>query len=119
VPHEKVLAPGSRIILSTGWEREFGTERYFTDFPSITQEAARYLAARRLRLIGMDLPTPGRDFFEIHHILLANDVEMVIVESLANLDKLPEQFTFVGFPLNFTGRDGSPIRAVAIVDEQN
>ena len=83
----------------------------------MTQAAARYLASRRLRLIGMDLPTPGRDFFEIHHILLARDVEMVIVESLANLDKLPDEFTFIGFPLNFADRDGSPIRAVALVEE--
>ena len=39
----------------------------------------------------------------------------MIVEGLTNLDQLPERFTFVGFPLNIKGRDGSPIRAVAIV----
>ncbi len=41
----------------------------------------------------------------------------MIVEGLANLERLPERFTFVGFPLNIKGRDGSPIRAVAIVDD--
>lgn len=111
--HEKWLTPGARILVATGWEREFGTERFFTDFPSMTQDAARYLASRKLRLIGMDMPTPGRDFYEIHHALLG--VEMVIVESLANLHALPDEFTFIGFPLNFAGRDGSPIRAVALV----
>ena len=35
-------------------------------------------------------------------------------ELTANLDKAPDAITFIGFPLNFTGRDGSPIRAVAI-----
>jgi kynurenine formamidase len=44
-------------------------------------------------------------------------VEVVIVEGLTNLEKLPERFTFAGFPLNIEGRDGSPIRAVAIVDD--
>ena len=117
-PHERHLTAGARIVFETGWHREFGTARFFTDFPSMTQEAARYLASRRLRLIGMDTPTPGRDYFEIHHTLLADDVEMVIVESLANLDLLPDEFTFVGFPLHFAGGDGSPIRAVALVDEQ-
>lgn len=116
--HERHLTAGARVIIATGWERQFGGPHYFTDFPSMTQEAARYLASRRLRLIGMDLPTPGRDFFEIHHILLAGDVEMVIVESLANLDKVPDDFTFIGFPLNFAGRDGSPIRAVALVEKE-
>ena len=114
---ERFLTPGARILFETGWQTEFGTPRYFTEFPSMTQEAARYLASRKLRLIGMDTPTPGRDYYEVHHILLAKDVEMVIVEGLANLDQLPdEEFTFIGFPLNFAGRDGSPIRAVAVVE---
>ena len=77
-------------------------------------EAGRYLASRRIRLLGMALPTPGRQWLELHHILLAKDVEMVLVEALANLDALPDEFTFIGFPLNFKGRDGSPIRAVAL-----
>ena len=116
--HEALLKPGARILLSTGWESEFGTERYFSDFPSMTQEAAQYLASRKLRLIGMDLPTPGRDYFEIHHTLLGHGVEMVIVESLANLAALPDdsEFTFIAFPLNFVGGDGSPVRAVALLD---
>jgi kynurenine formamidase len=63
----------------------------------------------------MDTPTPGRDWYEVHHILLARDAEVVVVEGLTNLDQVPERFTFSGFPLNFKGRDGSPIRAVAIV----
>ncbi|MEA3209025.1 MAG: arylformamidase [Chthoniobacter sp.] len=113
--HEAVLAPGARVVINTGWSREFGTARFFEDFPSMTQEAARYLAGRKLRLIGMDMPTPGRDYYEIHHTLLAPEVEMVIVESLANLDELPDEFTFIGFPLRFAGGDGSPIRAVAVV----
>ena len=114
--HEQHLTEGARILFETGWQSEFGSARFFTDFPSMTQEAARYLASRKLRLIGMDTPTPGRDYYEVHHILLAKEVEMVIVEGLANLDKLPdEEFTFIGFPLNFEGRDGSPVRAVGVV----
>lgn len=115
--HEALLQPGARILLNTGWFREIGTALYFTEFPSMTQDAAKYLASRQLRLIGMDMPTPAKDYYEVHHTLLAKEVEMVIVESLANLDALPDdrEFTFIGFPLNFAGRDGSPIRAVAVV----
>lgn len=117
VAHESVLNAGARILINTGWFREIGTDRFFTEFPSMTQEAARYLASRKLRLIGMDMPTPSKDYVEVHHTLLAREVEMVIVESLANLDALPDdkEFTFIGFPLNFAGRDGSPIRAVAML----
>lgn len=113
-PFEAHLKPGAKIILNTGWHRQFGTPRFFEDHPSLTPDAARFLASRRIRLLGMDLPSPGKDWLELHRILLAKDVEMVLVESLANLDALPDEFTFIGFPLNFRGRDGSPVRAVAL-----
>jgi kynurenine formamidase len=112
--HETHLGPEAKILIDTGWHRRFGRPEFFTAFPSLTLDAARYLAARRIRLLGLDIPTPGKQWLELHHILLARDVEIVVVESLANLDALPDTFTFAGFPLNFAGRDGSPIRAVAI-----
>jgi kynurenine formamidase len=113
--HQAFLRPASRVILNTGWHREYGTERFFEDYPSLTKEAAEYLASRKLRLLGMDLPTPGRESYDIHHALMAKEVETVLIESLANLDAVPESFTFIGFPLHFAGGDGSPIRAVALV----
>lgn len=115
-PHESLLQPDAKIIYETGWHRQFGQENYFSEFPSLTQEAARYLASRKIRMLGMDTPTPSRDWYEVHHILLSKDAEIVVVESLANLHLAPDQFTFCGFPLNFQGKDGSPIRAVAIVN---
>jgi arylformamidase len=111
---EHLLTPGARIIYETGWHREFGQPHFFDDFPSLTQDAAHYLIARRIRLLGMDTPTPSRDWLEVHRILLGRPAEVVVVESLAHLDQLPDQFTFIGFPLLFTGRDGSPIRAVGL-----
>jgi arylformamidase len=115
--HEKLLTPNAKILFETGWSKHFGTEGFFENFPSMTQDAARYLVSRKIRLIGMDTPTPGKDWYEVHHILLEKPAEMVIVEALANLDQLPEEFTFIGFPLHFKQGDGSPIRAVALVNE--
>ena len=112
-PFEAKLTPGARIVYETGWHREYGQPNYFTDFPSLTQDAATYLAGRRIRLLGMDTPTPGRDYYEVHHILQQKPAQIVIVESLANLDQLPENFLFIGFPLRLENGDGSPIRAVA------
>lgn len=112
-PYEHLLLPGAKIIYETGWHRQFGKDIFFEAFPSLTQEAASYLADRNIRMLGMDTPTPGNDWYEVHHILLGK--EIVIVESLANLDQVPDQFIFMGFPLNLKGRDGSPIRAVGLV----
>ena len=116
-PHAEVCKPGARIIFRTGWHRMFGGDKYFGPIPTLTLEAARWLADRRIGLIGMDTPTPSQQWLECHHILLHKDVEIIIVEGLTNLDQLPPRFTFIGFPLNFKGRDGSPIRAVAMVEE--
>lgn len=113
-PYADVLQPGAKVIYETGWHHHFGADNFFSEFPSLTLEAGRYLAERGIRMLGMDTPTPSRDWYEIHHILLG--AEIVVVESLAHLDKLPDTFTFMGFPLLLKGRDGSPIRAVGLVE---
>jgi kynurenine formamidase len=113
--HEAVFRPGAKIVYRTGWDRMFGRPEFFSQFPTLTLEAARWIASRRISLLGMDTPTPSAEWLECHHILLGKGVEMIIVEGLANLEKLPPVFTFIGFPLNIKGRDGSPIRAVGVV----
>jgi kynurenine formamidase len=114
LPYESLLIPAAKIIYETGWHRHYGQPDYFEAFPTLTIEAAQFLADKSIRLLGMDTPTPSVDSYNVHHILLGR--EIVIVESLANLDQLPDEFTFIGFPLNFAGRDGSPIRAVGMVE---
>ena len=115
--HADAFQPGARLILRTGWEKNFGKETFFTGFPSVTPEAAEWIAGTRIILLGMDLPTPGKDPWGTHLPLLAQGTEVVIIESLRNLEKLPETFTLVAFPLNLKGLDGSPVRAVAIIEE--
>ncbi len=114
-PFEDLYTPEAKIIYETGWHKHFGEDNFFSEFPSLTQEAACYLASKNIRMLGMDTPTPGNDWYELHHDILLPK-EIVIVEGLANLDQVPDKFTFIGFPLNFKGRDGSPIRAVAMLD---
>jgi arylformamidase len=115
-PHEEKFRPGAKIIYRTGWDRMFGKPEFFSDFPSLTLEAAQWIAEKRVSLLGMDTPTPGSQWKEIHWALLKPGIDVVIVEGLANLESLPEQFTLAAFPLNIKGRDGSPIRAVGIID---
>ena len=114
LPHEQFLQSEARIIIETGWHRNFGSPAFFESFPSLTIPAAEFLAEKKIRMLGMDMPSLGEAYYELHRILLAPQVEVVVVESLANLDKVPDSFIFSGFPLNLTGLDGSPIRAVAI-----
>jgi hypothetical protein len=108
--------PGAKVLYRTGWDRRCGRPEFFSDSPSLTVDAARWIADQRFGLLGMDTGTPSTESLESHWILLGRDAEIILVENLANLDQLPERFTFIGFPLNLEGRDGSPIRAAALVE---
>lgn len=114
--HAQVFTPGAKVIIRTGWYRMFGDARFVIDLPTMTVDTAEWIASTRIGLLGMDLPTPSTYWKECHHALLARGVEIVIVEGLANLHRLPPNFVFAGFPLSLVGSDGSPIRAVGIIE---
>lgn len=101
-------------------ERLFGTPGYLTDFPGLTKESAEWLGARGIVSFGVEAPSPGRpgrNNFLVH--LVCRDMGFIHMECLCNLDRLVGQgrFRFAGFPLKIRGGSGSPIRAVAILDE--
>ena len=81
------LRPGDRLVYRLGWDRQLHEPGYFSDMPRLSVEAARWLAGRRLALLGMDCPTPNpEDMVEVHQVLLGAGT--VLLESLANLDRL-------------------------------
>ena len=114
-PHAAVFEPRARVILRTGWSRRFGTPGFFERHPCLTPESAEWIAARGIWLLGLDTPSPAGDAAPVHQVLLGAGI--VILESLANLEALPPRFTLAAFPLKLAGRDGSPLRAVAIAGE--
>lgn len=85
------------------------------DFPGLTVGAARWLAERRIALLGLEQPsTHPTDYIETHRALLGAGV--VLVESLVNLHLIDRnEFWLVVLPLNLAGLDGSPVRAVAVL----
>ncbi|MDD7741028.1 MAG: cyclase family protein [Fusicatenibacter sp.] len=80
----------------------------------ITVEGARYLAERKLLLVGVEKMTVGNEKTqkEVHQTLLGTG--MVIVENL-NLSEIePGYYFLVAAPLRMKDMDGSPVRAVLI-----
>lgn len=113
-PHAARITPGSRIILHTGWDREYPQPHYFSDQPYLGLEACQWLVDRQVATVAMDMPTvfPG-EYVKAHHILLSANV--LIVEGLAHLDRLTSgQVILIALPLRLRGRDGSPCRAMAL-----
>lgn len=113
-----VIEPGSRILIETGWSRLIGRTEYFEGFPGLSPAAARFLAERRIALLGLDIPSPHPTEYKIVHETLFG-AGIVILEELVNLAQLPDQpFLLIALPLRLKGLDGSPLRAVAIVDAE-
>ena len=104
------------ILLNSGWSKKWKTEAYFNDFPTLTQDAAKWLTGFKLNGIGLDSisldPVPDLSLPN-HHIVL--EKEILIIENMTNMDSLKgDEFMFQCFPLKIEKADGSPIRAAAI-----
>jgi kynurenine formamidase len=111
--HRERFARCGKIVLSTGWAKQWGRPEYFTQHPVITPDAADFLIECGVHLVGIDFPSVDQAPFLTHVVLLSHNV--LILENLTNLSEIRAQsFQLVAIPLKFTGRDGSPVRAVAL-----
>ena len=105
------------VLVNTGWSRHWNTDAYFENHPFLTREAAEYLRDCQVKLVGIDShnidDTRGKSR-PVHTILLGS--EILIVEHLCNLDKLPESnYLFSAVPPKFKGVGTFPVRAFASV----
>ena len=108
------IGKGSHIIIRTDWWKRFPSREYFSDGPMISPELALWFAKRSIAMLGVETPGVHPDQWEkVHKILLGK--EIAIVEGLAFLNKLRRDTVFfIAAPLKIRGRDGSPVRAIAI-----
>jgi kynurenine formamidase len=108
----------SSVIFLTGWQKNLQKKYYFTKNPGLAVSAAKYLASKKISLVGIDSPSIdlGTDSkFSVHQIFAKKG--MLIVENLANLDKIKSStFHLVVLPLKLKNATGSPVRAIAFVE---
>jgi arylformamidase len=106
------------IVLIRAWPGEWGTHE-FHQSAGLEIQAARWLAAQGVKALGIDLGNieDNADMSRKVHLFLL-EKGIAIYENLANLGALPvKRFLFIGFPLPLKGCTGSPVRAVALVDD--
>jgi len=114
------IASFSSVIFYTGWQRNLQKKYYFTKNPGLSVSAAKYLASKKISLVGIDSPSIdlGKDSkFSVHQIFAKKGI--LIVENLANLEKIKSsKFHLIVLPLKLKNATGSPVRAIAFVKKK-
>jgi kynurenine formamidase len=107
---------GAAVLLRTGWDRHWGTERYGNPVhPHLTKAGAEQLVAAGVVLVGIDSvnidDTTGGER-PAHSVLLAAGIP--VVEHLTRLDELPATGArFTAVPPAVRGMATFPVRAFA------
>jgi len=107
------LGEGERILFKTrSGERCWPLEEFVEDYVYVSASAARVLAGRRTRCVGVDYLSVGgfrQDLVETHEILLSAGVW--IIEGLDLRLTAPGRYELACLPLKIPGADGAPARA--------
>jgi len=104
------LRAAPRLLLKTSTSAGFARGEVKKDFPTLTAEAAESLAARGLKLFGIDALSADRPKTgnPVHRALLGSGV--VIVEGLVLDTVAPGRWELICLPLRLDGLDGAPAR---------
>jgi kynurenine formamidase len=108
---------GKAVLVQTGWDTYWRTNRYLSGHPYLTAEAAHYLLDQEVTLVGIDslnIDDTKDSARPVHSALLGADIP--IVEHLCNLGVLPAAgFHFSAVPAKVAGFGSWPVRAFAHV----
>jgi kynurenine formamidase len=118
------IRPGDAVFFRYGWSSLWTQpQAYNNNPPGIGVAVARWVAERRVTMIGSDswgsevLPNPQADqVFPVHQ-------ELMMKNGILNLENMRfddlvadrvNEFLFILTPIRFKGATGSPVRPIAI-----
>lgn len=107
------------VLIYCDWAKLWGKEEFWGDYPYLSMEVIEYLADNStIKGLGVEYAAIDRlpdTELPLHKRLMQN--RKTIIENLANLDKLMgKDFTFMSLPLKLKNGDGSPVRAIAVLN---
>lgn len=110
--HMEIIKENSIVLIHTGMDRYYGTEKYYSEHPVLDMLLCEVLVNKRVKMVGFDMPSPDKFPFELHKYLLNNKI--LILENLTNIDKIKgsNDFEVIAFPLKIKS-DSCMVRAVA------
>ncbi len=115
------IKKGDTVLFYTGhYDQYYGEPEYMTDYPGLDREATEFIIDEGCINFGVDSPSPDMWYDKTYPChTVCGQRQVTHVENLCNLDKLiGKRFTFIVLPLKIRNGTGSPVRAVAILDEK-
>ncbi len=112
--HLAIPAGATRVLFKTPNSRLWERDAFSPNFLGLTEDAARELVRRGVRLVGIDYLSiaPKADPAPTHIALLSAGV--VIVEGLDLRAVRPGAYHLICLPLLLEGSDGAPARALLV-----
>ena len=112
---ERLDVRGKAVLVHTGWDRHWRTERYGEGHSFLTSAAADWLAESGAVLVGIDsnnIDDTRQRSRPVHTKLLSAGI--LICEHMTGLGQLPDQgFRFSAVPPKVRGMGSFPVRAYA------
>lgn len=117
---------GKIAVVATGWSNcAFSDEpRYFRDSPTLSPDAAKWLAEAEVKAVVLDSATDAADpapveeqACPVHRTFLSHSIP--IIENCIDLVKIPDghRFTLYAIPLKIRGESGAPARIFALIED--
>ena len=100
------------VLVCTGWSKKFRDADYYKNYPVLSEQFSQNLIDAKVKIIGLDTPSPDHAPYHIHKILLSRDI--LIIENLTNLEALLDcqNFEIIAWPLRLEA-EASPVRVIA------
>ena len=112
---------GDTVLMCTDhYRRAFGTEDWHKG-PGVSAKAARWLGEQGIAAFGVEPAAPGvRGVSNKQVHLICGELGFTHYENMINLYQLigRGRFRFIGLPLKIRGGTGSPVRAIAVFQDE-
>lgn len=110
---DSLIEENDIVIIYTGFDKKYYSEKYYSDHPVLSLEFVNKIIFKKIKLIGIDFPSPDYIPYKIHNSLFKNNIK--IVENLKDVDKLLayKNIMFFAAPIKLDA-ESSLTRAFAI-----
>lgn len=113
--YREQVGKGDVVLLYSGYDRHYQQpDVYFLSHPVLSVELAEFFVSSKIKILGMDIPSPDTKPHNVHKTLFAGGI--FLLENVCNLQSLLAVpcFDVWALPLKIEA-EASPVRAVAVL----